>query len=98
MEDTILQFTPYRFGIGQFAFTPAIGKNYKAIILLPGGKSFEQPLPVAEKNGYVLNVTNEEGGRLKIKLNARIQAAQNGETLLLLVHSRTGGRISRQQN
>src|SRR5204863_8477567 len=83
--------------IGQFAFTPAIGKNYKAIISLPGGKIFEQPLPVAEKNGYVMNVINEEGGRLKIKLSARIQAGQNGETLLLLVHSRSGARISQQQ-
>src|SRR5436190_2440370 len=96
--DTILQFAPYRFGIGQFTFTPAIGKNYKAIILLPGGKLFEQPLPVAEKNGYVMNVISEEGGRLKIKINARIQAAQNGETLLLLVHSRNGVRISREHN
>ncbi len=95
--DTILQFSPYRFGIGQFTFTPAIGKTYKAIILLPGGSSFEQSLPAAEKNGYSMNVTREDGERLKIKINARMQNGQPGEPVYVSIHSRNTSRPLERQ-
>src|SRR4030095_1495398 len=37
--DTVVKFSPYKFGMGSFTFKPAANQEYKATIALPGGKS-----------------------------------------------------------
>jgi hypothetical protein len=96
--DTITQFSPYRFGIGHFTFMPAEGKSYKAIVLLSEGNFIEQALPVAKKYGYVMNVTNEEGNKLKVKIRANAQPGQTGEQLFLLVSNGQTVKLSQQKN
>lgn len=86
--DTVTQFTPYRFGIGYFMFRPLPGKTYKASVLLPDGKFLERPLPIAEKYGYMMNVTDNKDGKLKLRINAKTnRTGETGENLFLLVHN-----------
>ncbi len=94
--DTIVQFTPHKFGIGNFSFKPLDGKTYKVMVLLPGGKYIEQPMASAQKFGYVMNVFNEEGGRLKIRIKAKAQPGQTGEQMFLLVSNHQLTKLSQQ--
>ncbi|MEI9912991.1 MAG: hypothetical protein WDO71_27120 [Bacteroidota bacterium] len=96
--DTILQFSPHRFGIGHFTFKPVAGKSYTAIILLPGGKYIHRALPVAEPFGYVMNVTDNKDGRLKVVVQAKArQTNQAGEDLFLLAHNPQSIKFSAQR-
>lgn len=87
--DTIRNFSTYRFGIGNFTFMPMAGRAYKATILLPEGKSFSSPLPAVYDSGYVMNVTDNKDGRLKIRVQAKVkETGQRGEKVFLLAHTR----------
>lgn len=87
--DTIKSFSTYKFGIGNFAFKPLAGHNYKATILLPEGKSFISPLPIVYDHGYVMNVTDNSDGRLKVRIQAKAkEPGQRGERVFLVAHTR----------
>ncbi|HEX7905961.1 MAG TPA: hypothetical protein VF487_18945 [Chitinophagaceae bacterium] len=95
--DTVAQFSSYRFGIGNFIFRPLPGKTYKASVLLPDGKFLEPPLPVVEEYGYVMNVTDNKEGKLKIKIQARTnKTIETGEQLFFLVHNNQSTRFLQQ--
>ncbi len=87
--DTIKRFSTYKFGIGSFIFKPLAGQQYKATISVPGGKSFTSSLPVVYDHGYVMNVTDNKDGRLKVRVRAKAkETGQRGERVFLLAHSR----------
>jgi hypothetical protein len=88
--DTIKNFSAYRFGIGNFTFMPRAGRTYKATILLPHGKSFTSSLPAVYDSGYVMNVTDNKDGRLKVRVQAKMKetGGQRGEKVFLLAHTR----------
>jgi hypothetical protein len=87
--DTIANFSTLRFGIGNFTFKPLAGHSYKAVVTLPDGRSFNSSLPAVYANGYVMNVTDNNDGRLKVRIQARSkEAGQRGETVFLLAHTR----------
>lgn len=87
--DTTTTFSAQRFGIGNFTFNPETGHIYKATIQLPNGKSFSSPLPAVYESGYVMNVTDNGDGRLKIKVRAKgKEMEKRGENVFLLAHSR----------
>jgi len=87
--DTITRFSSYKFGIGNFTFKPLAGRTYKATILLPVGRAFTSSLPIVYDHGYVMNVTDNNDGRLKVRIQARSkEAGQRGETVFLLAHTR----------
>lgn len=87
--DTIKNFSPDRFGIGNFTFKPLSGHNYKATILLADGKFFTSSLPVAYDYGYVMNVADNKDGRLKVRIQAKgKEMDQRGENVFLLTHTR----------
>ena len=91
MGDTIKNFFPYRFGIGNFIFKPLAGRNYKATILLPDGRYFTSSLPLVYDYGYVMNVTDNKDGRIKVRIQARNKdntTDQRGENVFLLAHTR----------
>jgi hypothetical protein len=89
LGDTITDFSSNRFGIGNFTFKPMAGRNYKATILLPEGKSFISSLPVAHEFGYTMNVKDNKDGRLKVAIHAKgKEPGQRGENVFLLTHTR----------
>ncbi len=87
--DTVQHFFSHRFGIGNFMLKPLAGQNYKATIVLPDGKSFTSSLPKIYDYGYVMNVTDNKDGRLKVRIQAKgKEPGQRGEKVFLLTHTR----------
>ncbi|MCF6403013.1 TonB-dependent receptor plug domain-containing protein [Chitinophaga filiformis] len=62
-------FTSYHDGMGQFSFTPQVGKTYSARIISPSGIKQPFDLPAAAKKGIVMNIDRKEK-LLQFKLNA----------------------------
>jgi hypothetical protein len=91
--DTILSFSPYRLGIGSFAFTPHAGRSYIATITTSEGRIFQQALPEIKQYGYVLNVADNNDGRLRVKIRARKNDVST-EELTLLVHTRQSVKVA----
>jgi hypothetical protein len=91
--DTILAFSPQRSGMGSFVFTPVTGRSYIATIAAPGRKTIQQALPEIKQYGYVLNVTDNKDGRLRVKIKAK-KSDRAIEELTLLVHTRQSVKIA----
>lgn len=87
--DTVISFSTYKFGIGHFMFKPVANLDYKATIMLPGGKILTASLPTVYEHGYVMTVTDSQDGRLRIRIKVnRDESKENGETVFLLMHNR----------
>lgn len=87
--DTVLSFSPKRFGIGHFIFKPEAGKSYKSKIKLASGESIIQEIPAVAETGYVMNVTEYGDGRYKIHVKSKGNShAQQGEQVTILAHTR----------
>lgn len=87
-NDTITSFSPLKFGIGSFYFTPQTGNTYKSVIVLPGGLSFSQPLPVAFDDGYAMKL-EENSGQLMMKIWKKNANGQNRpEQMIVAAHTR----------
>ena len=87
--DTLNRFSPTKFGIGSFTFLPQPGRQYKTTVVLPDGSTFSNALPPVYEHGYVMNVTDNNDGRLKVRIQARgREPGQRGEKVFLLAHTR----------
>jgi len=82
-NDTIVEFQPYKFGIGSFLFTPVEGQSYKAVIIRDNEKQIVS-LPEVHTDGVVLAVKHETGPVLKVDVQAKIA---NESAYTLVVHS-----------
>ena len=85
-QDTVLRFRPYKFGLGNFDFTPQAQHKYKAIIQLPDGKSFRKELPAAYDSGYVVKLAPEDSSQIKIIVSEK--NIHNPGYVYLLIHTR----------
>src|SRR5690606_27028515 len=95
LGDTLITFTPHRFGIGSFNFRPQAGRQYTATITLADGKTFSNSMPAVQEKGYVMNVTDNNDGRWKVRVQGKAQEpGQRGERVYLLVHSRQEVKLS----
>jgi len=85
-NDTVVSFATAKFGMGHFLFTPGQPHSYKAIINIAGNR-VEQTLPAAYPGGYVMHLSKENNGQLKIRIRS---AALNESSSLvyLFVHTR----------
>jgi hypothetical protein len=96
-RDTVLTFSPSSNGTGSFILTPSKGTKYIAKVLLADGKTISQSLPDVNDNGYVVNVTDNKDGRLRIKIEARLPENFRGTpNLFLLAHSRRQVKVAQQ--
>jgi len=87
--DTVIKFSPHKYGIGSFTFKPAANQDYKATIVLPGGKSITAAMPTVYEYGYVMNVTDNNDGRIKIRVRVnKDESKGSGEKVFLLIHNR----------
>ena len=89
--DTIIRFAPYHAGMGNFIFTPAKDHNYKAVIITASGKSFTKDLPVIYANGYSMQVTNDNNGKINVTVLCNIPAIKE---VYLLAHTRESLRFT----
>ena len=87
--DTVARFSTYKFGMGNFILNPQTDQQYKAMIVLPGGKTFVTALPVVYPYGYVMNVADNKDGRFKVKIRAKAKSQEpKGEKVFLVTHTK----------
>ncbi|QEC66115.1 hypothetical protein FRZ67_01895 [Panacibacter ginsenosidivorans] len=84
-NDTLLRFSPYHAGMGNFIFTPAADHNYKAVIIPVNGKIFTKELPIIYANGYTMQVTGDGSGKINVMVQCNIAAIKE---VYLLAHTR----------
>jgi len=82
-NDTVVKFSPLKFGMGHFTIKPDINAGYRAVINI-GGKTIQKQLPGINNSGYTINLTDNGGGQLRATVNS---GSQSG-TVYLFVHTR----------
>lgn len=87
-NDTVARFKPLKFGMGSFAFTPAAGNSYRAVIKTTASKLQIKDLPSVSTNGYAMRLTYNDNGTLQVKINS----SDNGN-IYLFAHTRGEGKI-----
>lgn len=93
-NDTLLRFSPAKFGIGNFIFTPA-KENYTAVIRSAYGTNLH-PLPAVFEKGFVMTVQSQDQGVVNVAATSN-DPAQVGKPVYLFVHTRGGLTLSRKE-
>lgn len=95
-NDTLLRFNTHQFGMGNFSFTPAAGRRYKAIIVMSNGQTVQQDLPAASERGYVMQLTEAANGSIHVQVSAGGNMDQG--PVFLFVHSRQDVKLAEKQS
>ncbi|MEO6149894.1 MAG: hypothetical protein ABIP28_07020, partial [Mucilaginibacter sp.] len=82
-NDTLARFTPAKFNIGSFSFTPRSSETYRVAIRVPGEKLTEQAFIPVATSGYAMHLTDDGTDLLKVQVSAK----NAGERVFLLTHS-----------
>lgn len=93
-NDTVARFQSLRFGMGNFMFTPAGTQPYKAVILLPDGRSITQTLPLAYEQGYVMLLEDDGTGIIKVTVTVKTMQPQ---PVFLFAHNRQVMQVAEKQ-
>ncbi len=86
-NDTLAKIKPLKFGIGRFAFTPAQGHTYRAIITHPNQKKSIYPLPASFGEGMVVHLS-ETDRKTKVTVKGIFSSPTQPSTVYLLAHTR----------
>lgn len=89
-NDTLVRFSPFHAGMGNFIFTPQQGHNYKALIINANGNPFTKDLPIIYASGYTMQVT-EDNQKLNVVVQCNISAIKE---VYLLAHTRESLRYT----
>jgi len=82
--DTIVAFSPGKFGIGHFLFTPAEKEKYRAVMKDPQGVSSAHPFPEVNGSGYVMQL-RDSAAFLQVSVTSKNTSGRN---VFLFVHAR----------
>jgi hypothetical protein len=93
-NDTLLSFATHKFGMGHFSFTPAAGRRYKAFVALSNGQTFQQELPTAREQGYVMKLTEASAITIEVKASKGIDQLP----VFLFVHGGQEVIMAEKQN
>jgi len=72
-DDTIVKFSPLKFGMGHFAFKPDSGSAYRAVVNINGANILKE-LPAISSKGYVMNLKDEGNGQLLVSVQTNLPA------------------------
>lgn len=84
-NDTILHFSPLKFGIGSFSFIPMANTQYRAVIHLPRLKKNVFDLPSPQTSGYAFHL-EDSNDKIKLEVSPAVLNS-DGEIIYLLVHA-----------
>lgn len=87
-NDTLLRFAPFKFGMGQFSFTPTGDHRYKAAIKFDNGNELIRDLPAVYNQGYVMGVKEDDNGYIKVTVKENMQSNSQPQAILF-VHTGT---------
>ena len=93
-NDTLLQFSSLKFGIGRFSFTPQKNNQYRALIITGNGKMITKQLPAAYNEGYVMQVAEADAAHIKVTVTSNTAA----NAAYLFVHTRSRFKAMTQQH
>lgn len=83
--DTVLQFQPFKFGMGSFSFTPQVNTTYTAFVLVPGAQQQQKELPKPSAQGFAMRIDDKQG---TVQVTV-LSAGQPGQVpVFLFVHTR----------
>jgi Large extracellular alpha-helical protein len=85
-NDTLQTFSPLKFNLGHFYFTPESGRSYRCIMVGKTGAETTHTLPEVSSAGYVMSVSDSSADQLKVSVSAK--GIQSGSLVYLFVHSR----------
>lgn len=87
-NDSIAVFSPLKFGLGQFNFTPMPGQHYKAVIRDIHGAVINTTLPTIDREGYVISVRDTSNNRILVRVAARLSHTVPVPFVYLFAHTR----------
>ncbi|MFD1255231.1 hypothetical protein ACFQ3S_00355 [Mucilaginibacter terrae] len=82
-NDTVTRFSPYKFGMGSFIFTPTTGSTYKAVVKI-NKQAVSKELPAINEKGYVMQAV-DKGPSWEITVKT---AGLADENIYLFAHTR----------
>jgi hypothetical protein len=95
-NDTVAKFNPFKFGIGQFPFTPLANQHYRAIIVDSTGQVNSQLVPDALDEGYVM-LAADVADFVKIDIRSKFKdTLQRYQRIYLSVQARNAPVTTRQ--
>lgn len=89
--DTVNRFQPYKFGMGNFLFTPLPNRTYKALVSAGNNQIIVKNLPVAQEHGWVMSLIHA-GWQLSITVKGK----GSGGNIYLTASSRQKVRIAQK--
>lgn len=94
--DTIVLFSPLKFGIGHFTITPKTDETYQVIMKERNGKILSAKLPDIQTYGYVMSVADTTQNRIKVTIKGK--DAQGSSLIYLVGHTRQIVKAATAQN
>ena len=91
-NDTVTNFQPFKFGIGNCVFTPKPGDVYKALIRM-NDTLLTSELPKAREQGYVMAIKNDDQSKVRISVATNLPEVNS---VYLVIHARQTIRLSEQ--
>ncbi len=92
--DVIVDFETQHLGMGAFAFTPQVGKTYKAKIVTDKGEtSFNVDLPKPAQKGFSMGINNRKKDSIYIKLAANEALFKEKQHSKFYITAQTGGKV-----
>ena len=86
---SLVRFTPLKFGIGNFLFTPREGHSYHAVIRPEGQEPVEKDLPKPQKNGYLLHLSDNGKDSIAVQIVSHfLPPAQVDPAVYLALHTK----------
>lgn len=81
--DTVAILKSYKFGIGQFSFTPVANTSYRAKMRTSDGREKTAELPSVQAQGFVMHVAEAAGNAVKVTITTNVSSASNQQILLI---------------
>jgi hypothetical protein len=88
-NDTLQKFRPFKFGMGNFSFTPLNQDLYRALFRLPDGEELFKDLPRVYDSGYVMHLEFRDNQQLEISVQGKGgDFILPGQLVYLFIHTR----------
>lgn len=81
-NDTLVRFSPAKFGIGNFKFRPDAAKAYRITVKSGNGPVSTFTLPAIQQQGYAMSVTDSTAELIKISVSTRLTTPESSITFL----------------
>jgi hypothetical protein len=95
-NDTVAHFSPLKFGIGSFSFTPQPQQVYRAVIREKSGKVSTVKFPAVASTGYSLHIVDSVENILHIQVRSTVETDEPA-FVYIFIHARQVVAIAEAQ-